>query len=307
MSMAKKQCQNLETVDECSARLLKERAEASCKCVPWSIKMANVTSTEEKEEETVPVCDPHGSRCYVDSVAKNRALVKSECSVNCRGLYIDVEFIEGAGSSLVPLEDDGLSEDMYQLFREYSLYRHGDISNFLSNLDSVIQDKKGWPFRTAQTLQKPVLVWDCPGPPQPTLPQECLVLKEENRNKSGMSVLFSYCDKEKLVYELTAENCTNLQDDDSLADICEKKKPLWDAERECTSVVPRRMDLRLRESCRWIWPQSLIYTATKNRCTRNKVNDTFQMVEHLQVANSSPPSLTEHCSGGQHLLQCWLL
>ena len=268
MSMAKKQCQNLETVDECSARLLKERAEASCKCVPWSIKMANVTSTEEKEEETVPVCDPHGSRCYVDSIAKNRALVKSECSVNCRGLYIDVEFTDGAGSSLVPLEDDGLSEDMYQLFGEYSLYRHGDISNFLSNLDSVIQDKKGWPFRTAQTLQKPVLVWDCPGPPQPTLPQECLVLKEENRNKSGMSVLFSYCDKEKLVFELTAENCTNLQDDDSLADICEKKKPLWDAERECTSVVPRRMDLRLRESCRWIWPQSLIDTATKKTGAR---------------------------------------
>ena len=37
MSVEKKQCQNEETVDECSARLLQERAEEEC--VPWSLKM----------------------------------------------------------------------------------------------------------------------------------------------------------------------------------------------------------------------------------------------------------------------------
>ena len=254
MSTGKKQCQNVETVDECSARLLKERAEESCSCVPWSLKtLANATSLEDVEqEETLPVCDPHGSRCYVDSVAENKALVKSECNVNCRGLYIDVELVEGDDSSLVPLEDDGLSEDTYQLLKEYGQYRHGDISNLLSNLDSILQDKQGWPFRTGQTLQKPVLVWDCPGPAQPTLPEECKELKEEDRKKNSLSMLFSYCDKQKITVEMTEANCTILPEDESLVDICEKKKPLWKTEKECASVVPRKMDLRLRESCRWI-------------------------------------------------------
>ena len=252
MSTEKKQCQNVETVDECSARLLKERAEETCGCVPWSIKMANFTSLEEvkEEEETLPVCDPHGSRCYLDSVAENRALVKSECSVNCRGLYIDVELVEGDDSSLVPLQDDGLAEDTYQLLKEYRQYRHGDISSLLSNLDSLLQDKQGWPFRTGQTLQKPVLVWHCPGPPQPTLPEECKELKEDDRKKASLSMLFSYCDKQKITVGLTEANCTKLPEDENLADICEKKRPLWEAEKECASVAPRKMDLRQRESCR---------------------------------------------------------
>ena len=255
MSVAKKQCQNMETVDECSARLLKERAEESCQCVPWSLKMANVSSSDEVEEveEALPVCDPHGARCYVDSVAENRALVKSECSVNCRGLYIDVELVDKDNSTLVPLEDDGLAEETYQLLKEYSQYRHGEISNLLSNLETLLQDKQGWPFKTGQTLRKPVLVWDCPGPPQPTLPQECSELKEEDRKKKpSLSMLFSYCDKQKIAVGLTAENCSKLSGDESLADICEKKRPLWEAERECASVTPRKMDLRQRESCRWI-------------------------------------------------------
>ena len=252
MSAGKKQCQNVESVDECSARLLKERAEESCGCVPWSLKtLANFTSLEEgEEEETLPVCDPHGSRCYVDSVAENRGLVKSECSVNCRGLYIDVELVEGGNSSLVPLEDDGLAEETYQLLKEYSQYRHGDISGLLSNLESLLQDKQGWPFKTGQTLQKPVLVWDCPGPAQPTLPEECKELKEEDRKKASM--LFSYCDKQKIIVGMTEENCTKLSEDKSLADICERKRGLWRAEKECASVLPRKMDLRQRESCRWI-------------------------------------------------------
>lgn len=258
MSTGKKQCQNVETVDECSARLLKERAEESCGCVPWSLKtlQTNCTSLKEgEEEETLPVCDPYGSRCYLESVAENKALVKSECSVNCRGLYIDVELVEGDDSSLVPLEDDGLAEDTYQLLKEYSQYRHGDISSLLSNLDSLLQDKQGWPFRTGQTLQKPVLVWDCPGPRQPTLPEECKELEEEDRKNPKLSMLFSYCDKQKITVGMTEANCTKPPEDKSLADICEKKRPLWKAEKECANVLPRKMDLRQRESCRWVGPK----------------------------------------------------
>ena len=236
MSVEKKQCQNEETVDECSARLLQERAEEECECVPWSLKMTKSTflngtkdtfERSEEEHRPLPVCDPHGSRCYADSIAYNRGLVKSECSVNCRGLYIDVEHIEAAESSLVPLEDDGLAEDTYKLMKEYSVYRHGDITNYLSNLESLLQDKHGWPFNTGQTRRKPVFVWDCPGPRQATLPDECKSLKEEDRKKTRLQMLFNFCDKQKLAIGMREENCTTLPEDEELAEICEQKKPLW--------------------------------------------------------------------------------
>ena len=37
MSENKRQCQNLESIDQCSARLLKQEAVDQCKCIPWSL------------------------------------------------------------------------------------------------------------------------------------------------------------------------------------------------------------------------------------------------------------------------------
>ena len=236
MSVEKKQCQNEETVDECSARLLQERAEEECECVPWSLKMTKSTflngtrdtfERSDEEHRPLPVCDPHGSRCYADSIAYNRGLVKSECSVKCRGLYIDVEHIEDAESSMVPLEDDGLAEDTHQLMKEYSVYRHGDISNYLSNLESLLQDTQGWPFNTRQTKRKSVFLWDCPGPEQPKLPEECKSLDEKDRYDRRFALLFVFCDKQKIAVGMREDNCTTLPEDEDLAEICEQKMPLW--------------------------------------------------------------------------------
>ena len=252
MSEIKRQCQNRETVDECRARHIKEKAEDHCNCIPWIL-----SGTEEDRE----VCSPHGYQCFVDTIAQQIRNRTYHCEVNCQGLYLDVEHNQEESS--LPMEDDGLSKETFAVFDEYKSYRQGDVDPLHQAMRRVLQDKSGWPFKTSQNIRVPYFSWSCPGPAGLSFPEACL----DDKALKGNPALINYCQKMEVSFAITRDNCTD-PEDEKLAEICVEKRKLWNKEDECATTNPRNMDNQARKEC---------------RCKKERINNAFTMKGHFQL------------------------
>ena len=261
MSEAKRQCQSLETVDECVGRLLSQRAWDLCSCLPWALARLNLTTQGEEDSlHTKPLCSPHGNRCYADFISSSKASVKETCRAPCRGLYIDVEKVKGA-PTLLPIGDDGLDDETFQMLEDYQLYRHGEGNSFLKDM---VVAKQGWPFMTSQNGKVPLFNWTCPGPKQPMMPPEC----KDVVCKGKCTSLQNYCKDKIKEISLTSMNCTKPVESVLVETMCEERRPLWEAEERCKATPVRKLNKEERAEC---------------RCSRDRVQGEFKMQSHLHI------------------------
>ena len=225
MSEAKRQCQNKETVTECASKLINGGAADHCGCVPWVL-----TGLEEMRRKRV--CQPEGSKCFAKYVAMNTDIVKSNCSVNCRGLYLDVEK-KNDMDKLISIDDDGVGKNdlTFNLFEEYRRFRNPEMEFFRD-----VSADAGWPFKTSQNVRVPLYTWICPGPEKPKLPKDCSLLEDEDgwpTYENGVRFreeLYHYCIREFKKIHLTIDNCTNHDPENlELSKMCEEQIPLWGA------------------------------------------------------------------------------
>ena len=244
-------------------RLLSEGALALCNCLPWALSRLNLTTLGEGDfPQAKPLCTPHGNRCYADFIARSKASVKDACKAPCRGLYIDVEKVRGA-PTLLPIGDDGLDDETFQMLEDYLLYRHGEGNSFMKGL---VVAEQGWPFKTSQNMRVPLFTWTCPGPQQPVVPPECSNLECKGR----CTGLYNYCKDKIKEISLTSMNCTKPVEDVLVEKMCEERRPLWEAEEKCKTTPVRKLTKEERAEC---------------RCSRDRVEGEFMMQSHLHILN----------------------
>ena len=266
MSEKKRQCQNEETVTECASKLINGGAAEHCKCVPWIL-----TAVEGMEGRKV--CQPEGSRCFADFVAMNKDIVKSNCTINCQGLYLDVEEIDDE-NKLIPIDDDGVgrNEITFNLFKEYRKFRNMEADFYKDSSEEI-----GFPFKTSQNFRVPLKSWICLGPEASQLPNDCWRLEWDEwpmvYGEMWNPALYEYCILEQMRINLKPENCTDLALEHvnasiQLFEICEERHEFWSFQQTCNKIVPRTMSQEMSEKC---------------RCELKTIQDTFRMQQHLNV------------------------